>query len=109
VALHEFGHALGIEHEHQHPNHEITWNVPNVIDLYSQTQGWTPAQTKYQVLDRGKPKQLRTSGFDDTSIWMYPVPRELTTNGYSVGWNTRLSPLDIALLKSLYPAPPSIP
>ena len=105
VALHEFMHALGVEHEHQHPNHEVPWNEPAVIDFYGRTQGWSPEQVRFQVLNRGKPRQLRTSGFDDTSLMMYPVPRELTLNGYSVGWNTQLSAGDIALLQDLYPNP----
>jgi serralysin len=26
VVLHEFGHALGCPHEHQHPEYDIDWN-----------------------------------------------------------------------------------
>lgn len=105
VALHEFLHALGFEHEHQHPNNEVPWDEAAVIDFYGRTQGWSPDQVRFQVLNRGKPRQLRTSGFDSTSLMMYPVPRELTLNGYSVGWNTQLSAGDIALLQDLYPNP----
>jgi hypothetical protein len=105
VVLHEVLHAVGFEHEHQHPQHEIPWDREAVYDFYGRTQGWSRQQIDFQVLDRGAPKQLRTSGFDADSIMLYPVPRQLTTNGFEVGWNTRISPADIALLQSLYPAP----
>jgi len=105
VVLHETLHAVGFEHEHQHPQAQIPWNREAVYKFYGRTQGWSRQQIDFQVLNRGEPKQLRTSGVDDESLMMYPVPRELTTNGYSVGWNTRLTPSDITLLRDLYPAP----
>ncbi len=105
VVLHEVGHSVGIEHEHQHPQAQIPWDREAVYRFYGETQGWSRDQIDFQVLNRAQPKQLRTSGFDDQSIMMYPVPAQLTTNGYSVGWNTRITPSDIALLRDLYPAP----
>lgn len=105
VVLHEGLHAVGFEHEHQHPQSEIPWDREAVYRFYERTQGWDRRMVDFQVLNRAAPKQLRTTGFDDASIMMYPVPRELTTNGYSVGWNTFLTNTDIALLRELYPAP----
>jgi hypothetical protein len=105
VALHEFMHALGVEHEQQHPNHEIPWDREKVYAHFWETQRWDRQMVDFQVLNRGNPKSLRTSGFDSDSLMMYPIPAALTTNGYSVGWNTCLTPLDIALLQDLYPAP----
>jgi len=105
VVLHETLHAVCLEHEHQHPNNTIPWNREAVYDHYWRTQGWDRAMVDYQVLNRAMPKQLRTSGFDPDSIMCYPIDRHLTTNGFSVGWNTRLTAGDIALLRSLYPAP----
>lgn len=105
VVLHEVLHAVGFEHEHQHPQNQIPWNREAVYKFYGETQGWSRQQVDFQVLNRPAPKQLRTSGFDDQSIMMYPLPAALTTNGYTVGWNTKLTPGDIALLQTLYPAP----
>lgn len=105
VALHEFMHALGVEHEQQHPNHEIPWDKEKVYAHFWKTQGWDREMVDFQVLQRGDPAGMRTSGFDVDSLMMYPIPAELTTNGFSVGWNTRLSPLDIVLLQELYPRP----
>lgn len=105
VAIHEFLHALGFEHEHQHPNNIIPWNKDRVYAVYKQQQGWSKEEIDFQVLNRGNPVKLRTNGFHDDSIMMYPVDPSLTTNGYSVGWNTKITECDIQLLKELYPAP----
>jgi hypothetical protein len=105
VVLHETLHAVGFEHEHQHPQASIPWDREAVYRFYGETQGWSREQIDFQVLNRGNPRELRTSGFDRDSIMLYPVPRELTTNGFTVGWNTRISPSDIALLQDLYPTP----
>lgn len=105
VALHEMLHAIGLEHEHQHPAHAIPWDAEAVYAFYEQTQGWDRAEVDFQVLKRGAPKQLRTSGFDEGSIMLYPIRRELTRGRMEVGWNTRISPGDEALVAALYPGP----
>lgn len=105
VVLHEGLHAVGFEHEHQHPQAEIPWDREAVYQFYGQTQGWDRRMVDFQVLNRAAPKQLRTTGFDVDSIMMYPCPEELTLGNFSVGWNTMLTRSDIALLRELYPGP----
>lgn len=105
VALHEFMHALGIEHEQQHPNHEIPWDEQKVYDHFLRSQGWGKEMVDRQVLRRGTPEDMLTSGFDSGSLMMYPIPAHLTKNGYSVGWNRQLSALDIVLIQSMFPPP----
>ena len=42
VVLHEFGHALGLIHEHQNPGGEIKWNRDQVIkDLSGPPNNWS--------------------------------------------------------------------
>lgn len=107
VFAHEMLHALAFEHEHQHPNNTIAWDREAVYKFYQETQGWDREMVDFQVLNVGLPKQMRTTGYDSTSIMQYPVPQELTLDDFEVAWNTKLSPGDIALLRKLYPAPPS--
>lgn len=103
VALHEICHALGCPHEHQHPQSGIPWNERKVIDYYARTQGWSEQETRDQVLDRYKGSDFIGTKPDPCSLMMYPIDKTLTTNGFSVGWNVKLSPQDIEFLKQLYP------
>jgi len=43
------------------------------------------------------------SQLDQQSIMMYPIDSRFTTDGFSVGLNTVLSPTDIAFIRKLYP------
>lgn len=102
VALHEICHSIGLEHEHQSPlAKQLIWNVNAVYDYYSRTQGWTKQQTDFQVLHRATAKKYVTSGWDATSLMEYPIPPGLAN--ITIGWNTKLSPRDLAILRTIYP------
>jgi hypothetical protein len=103
VVIHETLHSAGFFHELQHPYYTVPWNTQKVLDYYRQTQGWSDAMIHAQVLDRDDPKNFKGTPFDPNSIMCYPVPKELTTNGFSVGWNIKLSPCDIAEIQNIYP------
>lgn len=103
VTRHEAGHALGLQHEHQSPVSDIPWNVPATLHYYMTTQGWTETQVRQQVINKAKESHYRATAFDSTSIMQYPVPAELTTNGFSVGWNKDISSTDKDFIKKWYP------
>jgi len=103
VAIHEICHAVGLQHEHQHPASAIHWNKPAVYAYYGQTQGWSKAQIDFQVLNPPKVKNWSGTPWDGTSIMEYPVPKGLTTDGLQIGWNYKLSARDISFLKQIYP------
>lgn len=105
VVLHEFGHALGLEHEHQHPSTPIQWNRVPVIAYYSGPPNyWSEQQIEFNVLSKysglweGTPPDLK-------SIMQYPVQKTWTTNGISVGWNRSLSADDVSFIRQKYGAP----
>ncbi len=102
VAVHEMFHALGFEHEHQHPQGGIPWDVPKTISYYGRTQGWSPAQVRTQVLNRYTGTNWVGTAMDPSSIMMYPILKEHTLNSFSVGWNTKLSQKDVAFLQKTY-------
>lgn len=103
VGLHETLHALAFNHEHQHPRSVIPWNKPAVYQFYGETQGWSRSEIDAQVLNRSTATNIFGTDPDPTSIMMYPIPKELLTDPkFAVGWNTKLSPLDIATLTRLY-------
>ena len=103
VVLHEFGHALGLIHEHQSPGSPIQWNLPAVYDYYWRTQHWDQAQVNSQIVNKYNAGETIYTTFDPSSIMVYAIPRELTTNGYAVPWNSQLSATDRAFIRQQYP------
>ncbi len=101
VALHECLHAIGLEHEHQHPRSTIKWNREAVYNLYQTQQGWTREQVDFQVLNRSTASSYVATAFDGQSILEYPIAPGLAN--IVVGWNAKLSPSDIAFLLKIYP------
>ncbi len=52
VVLHEFGHAIGMIHEHQNPiANPIQWNKPNVIAALSGSPNFWPPETIQREFD----------------------------------------------------------
>lgn len=100
--LHEFGHALGLGHEHQHPLNDIKWNKPLVYMIYAQ-QGWNKEMVDRNLFEKLSKNSTNYSAYDKNSIMHYPIERYLTTNGYSVGWNTVLSYTDKSFISQEYP------
>lgn len=101
VALHEFGHVLGMRHEHQQPLASIPWNSSAVYAYYAQ-QDWTREEVDQQVLNKNTAESTQYTNFDAASIMEYPVSASLTTNGYSIGWNTQLSATDKSYIGLMY-------
>lgn len=103
VVLHEFGHALGCIHEHQSPAAGIPWDKEKAYAYYGRTNGWSPAEVDAQVFTRYGKLLTQYTTFDPASIMQYPVPPEITTGNFSIGWNTRLSDMDKQFIGQQYP------
>nr|NIQ14761.1 Tolloid-like protein 1 [Candidatus Dadabacteria bacterium] len=86
VVYHEFGHALGCIHEHQNPAGGIQWNKEAAYRYYGR-QGWSRAMVDQQVFNKYSVNHTQFTEIDPTSIMMYPVPKELTLNGFEAGNN----------------------
>lgn len=103
VVLHEFGHALGLIHEHQNPEGGIDWNEPAVIaDLSKPPNSWTVEQIRHNVLDHYAPDAVTATGVDGSSIMMYPIPAAWTNDGFSADLNSDLSPTDVDFIRRVY-------
>lgn len=101
TTLHEFGHALGLGHEHQNPTANILWKTPAVYAYYAQ-MGWSQQKVNEQVLTKYQWAQTQHTNHDSKSIMQYPVPASLTTNGVSIPWNTQLSAVDKDFIGKMY-------
>jgi serralysin len=103
VVLHEFGHALGCIHEHQHPQAGIPWNRDAVYNYYINNNNWSREQTDSNIFQKYGTDITQFSQYDRQSIMHYPVPKELALNGFEIGWNTQLSEMDKAFIREMYP------
>jgi hypothetical protein len=104
VVLHEFGHALGLIHEHQNPSNAIKWNKPAVIqDLSGPPNNWDPATIQRNMFDKYDPAKVTATAVDAKSIMMYPIPESWTLDGFSADMNADLSPDDRKLIHQVYP------
>lgn len=99
---HEFGHALGLMHEHQHPNHPIKWNKEAVYEVIGKL-GEDKPSIDGNILDTIEKKSVITSDYDSKSVMHYEVTPQLTTDGYEVGFNEDISEGDKQMIARIYP------
>jgi serralysin len=104
VVLHEFGHALGLLHEHQNPAGGIHWNRNQVIaDLSGPPHHWTLEMIERNMFELASVAETERSTFDPLSIMLYPIPASWTVDGFSAELNTDLSPMDKQFVREQYP------
>lgn len=104
VVLHEFGHALGLIHEHQSPSKPIRWNREAVIaDLGGPPNNWDIARIENNIFKLYALTAVTATPVDPDSIMMYPIPAAWTLGGEAVGLNRTLSAEDKYLIASVYP------
>jgi len=104
VILHEFGHALGLIHEHQNPISQIKWNKPAVIaDLSGPPNNWDSATIEHNMFEQYPSNEIAGTKLDWHSIMMYPIPKSWTLDGTSAGLNNDLSGTDRDFIQQQYP------
>jgi hypothetical protein len=110
TTIHEFGHALGMIHEHQNPDgNKIQWNNEKVHQWAQSTQGWDRETTETNIINKYSTDQINGSKFDSLSIMLYFFPGTLTTNNKGTHENLRLSGYDVLYLNNMYPNSPEDP
>jgi len=72
TALHELGHVLGMEHEHQSPFAGIVWHEEAVYrSLGAPPNNWPRETTFHNILEKLDPQQVSGSEWDPDSIMEY--------------------------------------
>ena len=110
IVLHEFGHALGLVHEHFHSDLPFTWNKEAVYkDLGEFPNQWKPDYIDRHVFKIDPEKKLPldeevTEEFDPLSVMMYTVKASWTIEKKSFMPGRKLSNLDIETILTLYRA-----
>ena len=117
IVLHEFGHAIGFEHEFQSPSGNcaahLNWN--KVTQLLGQHFGWSAKMvqdnlgsmdTSYDAMG----DEMQSTPFDRDSVMLYALPAEAFTDGekdtcFIPKLNAELSATDKRIAGELYPKP----
>ncbi|MNF65366.1 Astacin (Peptidase family M12A) [compost metagenome] len=102
IVMHEFGHALGLEHEHQHPDANIPWDRDKTY-LWFQRFGMSREMIDAQVFPLDRNPDLTYATYDRHSIMHYEVRNECTIGEWYQPNNTQLSAGDIAFARRIYP------
>jgi hypothetical protein len=103
VVLHEFGHVLGLIHEHQSPIAKINWNKPYVYWYFWQHHNWTQAEVDRNIFHEFEKKSTQHSTLDKESIMGYYIPSKFTEDGQEFSQNYVLSKIDEEYIGKLYP------
>ena len=109
TVIHEFGHALGLHHEHMHPDGGIPWDKEAVYRDYmkcvdpDEDPCWTKEDVDNNLFNKIDRTLMNYSRYDKDSIMHYPIPNKHTIGDYEVGWNRQLSELDKQFIRRFYP------
>ncbi|MGW6517956.1 beta-glucuronidase AbsR1 [Streptomyces sp. NPDC054950] len=110
TALHEIGHALGMQHEHQNPFAGLHWDDEAVYaDLAGPPNHWSRDRTWFNILRKLDPAEVNGSVWDSQSVMEYPFSAGLILEPEhfrgGVHPSGGLSPLDKEFVLGWYPPP----
>jgi hypothetical protein len=103
MVTHEFGHALGLQHEHQHPDAGIPWDREKTYDYYARTGGLSRQEVDANVFPFDRIPGQTYTPYDRQSVMHYDVLDELTLGDWQLTASWSISEGDIAFIKKAYP------
>jgi hypothetical protein len=107
TVLHEFGHALGLVHEHQHPDNTLDLDFDRIRTIYAATNQPGSVDENFAPFDS---RDVVSSAYDQASIMHYSIPETYLNSGHRVEEGNELSEGDKQFARELYPIPrPPVP
>ncbi|HZW29920.1 MAG TPA: M12 family metallopeptidase [Isosphaeraceae bacterium] len=118
LILHEFGHALGMIHEHQRPDRPIVW-MQSLYSVARDKWGWDEKTVNQQIVSKQQAGNYAGTVFDEKSIMMYEYPIGVAyyqlegappntpdlSRPFASQSNTKLTALDKVAAAVTYPRP----
>ncbi|GHN02297.1 hypothetical protein WSM22_37860 [Cytophagales bacterium WSM2-2] len=109
TALHEIGHTIGFQHEHQNSNSGIIWNEQAVYNEFSgPPNSWPKSQIDLNIINKIPASQVQGSAWDPNSIMEYEFspglvisPKPYDTKGINPPGT--LSQKDVSGVRAFYP------
>ena len=109
LILHELGHALALEHEHQSPeaacDAEFDWS--KVYAQMKRDAGWSTKEVDFNMRALASSPRLRTTEYDKKSIMHYYFAPWMFIKGKDskcyVSDNSEPSSMDLKLMRESYP------
>jgi hypothetical protein len=109
TALHEIGHTLGFQHEHQNPQSGLVWDEDKVYAHFLESDGWNRDSTYQNIIEKLSANGAQGSRWDPKSIMHYPfdpglikAPKPYDQKG--IGENTKHSKQDKKWVLYWYPS-----
>lgn len=102
LVLHEFGHALGLIHEHQHPGVGINWDTAVLFRYYDSLYKMDRASVKKNVIEKFKSSHGIYGRWDPNSIMIYAIPPALCNRQFDIKWPNSLSAEDKKFIAKIY-------
>ncbi len=106
TVIHEFGHVLGLMHEHKHPLSDIKWDKEKIFSNipYCVWDGQNTDRDFWQdFLTQSHSFYTNGTAYDSKSIMHYAIPAAYTLDGKGSSWNFELSEGDKEIISRLYP------
>lgn len=103
VVLHEFGHALGLLHEHQSPAAKVNWGKDFVYWYCQFYFKWSRQEVDDNIFYEFEKTQTKFTEVDKKSIMGYWIPPKFTIDQVSFPLNYDLSDLDKKYIGEIYP------
>lgn len=103
LILHEFGHALGLIHEHQRSNRPFTWDKRYIKENYLKLGMPTFKIAKENILKICNVNNMVKSRFDYKSIMIYPFDKKMVKEKFGIPIPLELSKSDKIKISKIYP------